>query len=364
MFQNKTPLLSVLIMLLMVTVLSGQDCRKTFAKVTAPSGLILRESPGSGYLGVIPLGDTISYCRDSTYGELSYEGISGFWRKVQYRGKVGFSFDGFLETVDLKLPSDSLIEASKVLVAKGDSILGLKADAKAEAKAEAHPYFKAYEFQFLVETYNYCGSVQDINLNLYWYGVFMDSELEPTGQLEVKPLNLNISLSKSKSGQGMEFDIQTDNEERSLFVFGLASSYPYQELSLADVMPSISAHNKRLFPGQEWIIDTESGLRLSATGTITKAGPCPEAENYQLQAVKGRGASKVEQDLKELIGDYGKCSIPEVYWYGDLSGDGLPEIIFVSVQDDQNVFSFLQSEAHSSQLFSLKSVFTVENCAK
>ena len=258
------------------------------------------------------------------------------------------------------MDQDSIVEASKKLIAASDSVLGIVDEAKAESP---HTFYKENDFQLVLETYNFCGPVSAIDLKLYWYGVFMDNEMSPTGKLAVRPLNLNVSLSKRKVGSGMEFDILTDDAERSLFVFGVSNSYPYQDVTLSDVLPTIGTRGKRLFPGQEWLLDPSSNLRLSATGAITKAGPCPETKEYRLTAVKGRGTDEVVQDLKPILGNYGSCSIPEIYWYGDLSGDGLPDIIFVSVKDEQNVFSLLESNSDSSQLFSLKAVFTAENCA-
>ncbi len=343
--------------------LQAQDCAWTPAEVTASSGLILRKAPGKGFIKLIPQGDTVLYCADTTYGTLSYEGIDGFWRKLKYNGDIGYSFDGFLKVLVQGPPTDSLVQASKNLVRKSDSLLGDEQSASVNEKQSVHKKLKGDAFQFLVETYNYCGPVQEIDLQLYWYGVFLDDEINPTGVLEVRPLNLNISLSKNQTGGTMQFDVLTDEEERSLFLFAVSGSYPYQETRLEDVLPIIGSRGKRLFPGQEWVLDAESGLKLSATGSITKAGPCPEAENYTLKAILNQAGQTVEMDLKELISDYGSCYIPEIYWYGDLSGDGLPEIIFVSVQEEQNVFHFLRSEAQSSQLFTLQAVYTVENCA-
>ncbi|QNR23984.1 SH3 domain-containing protein [Croceimicrobium hydrocarbonivorans] len=360
---QRFPIIAVLLCFLMASpALLAQECPKTWAKVTAPSGLILRKAPGKGFIRTIPQNDTVHYCADSSYGELQYEGIKGFWRQVNYKGQQGYSFDGFLETIDLSFETDSLIEASKKLLA-GDSLGDTIIAAQEEVLKTPHIYLPNPEFQFLTETYNYCGPVQDINLKLYWYGVFLDDEINPTGTMAIKPLNLNVVLSKNQNSQTMEFDVLTDQDERSLFLFGVPGSYPYQEVQLADVLKTISIRGKRLFPGQEWTLDPQNGLKLSATGSITKAGPCPKAENYKLVASMGFGAETKTQDLKEVLGDYGSCSIPELYWYGDLSGDGLPEIIFVSVREEQNVFSLLQSDAFSPQLFSLKAVITVENCA-
>lgn len=340
--------------------LEAQDCTLNFGTATAPSGLIIRKSPGKGYVYKIPLGDTLSYCSDTTFGSLTFENIAGYWRKVRYKGREGYSFDGFIEPVGHSLDHDSIIAASKKLIAAGDSAMGIVAEAKAKSP---HGFYEDFNFQLLLETYNYCGPVNEIDLSLYWYGVFMDNEMNPNGKLALRPLNLNVSLSKRKVGSGMEFDVLTDDAERSLFVFGVSNSYPYQNVTLSDVLPTIGTRGKRLFPGQEWLLDPSTNLRLSATGAITKAGPCPETKEYSLKAVRGIGPEAIEQDLKSILGDYGSCSIPEIYWYGDISGDGLPEIIFVSVRDEQNVFSLLESNSESSQLFSLKAVFTVENCA-
>lgn len=367
MFQNQPFLLTVFILLFGASSTKAQNCINTWATASAPSGLIIRESPGQGYIDKIPFGDTVRFCAEKTYGDLTFDKIEGHWRKVFYKGKSGYSFDGFLQPFEMALATDSLINASKELIGKSDSVLGIKKDTAiadpviASSAPHAHPNFKNHRFQFLIETYNYCGNVQAINLNDYWYGVFMDNELNPTGELAVRPVKLKVSLSKTNAGGKMEFDILTSDEERSLFLFSIDNSYPHQELKLADVLQIIGTRGQRLFPGQEWLLDPISGLKLSATGTITKAGPCPEAKDYSIKAIRGK-ASNEEQDLKELLGDYGTCSIPEIYWYGDLSGDGIPEIIFVSVKDDMNVFTLLQSEVGENQLFSLKSVFTVENC--
>lgn len=356
---QKSLLLVCLLVGLGTTPSFSQNCSYSSAKVTAESGLILRKSPGKGFVKLIPFGDTVQYCADSTYGSLSYEGIEGHWRRIEHNGQGGYSFDGFLENLAKENATDSIIMASAELIKKGDSLMAVRS----EKTISAHSKMPSEEFQFLVETYNYCGAVQEIDLKLYWYGVFLDDEMNPTGMLEVRPLNLNISLSKNQAAGTMQFDILSDDQERSLFLFAVNGSYPFKETQLADVLPTIGSRGKRLFPGQEWLLDPSSGLKLSATGSITKAGPCPEAENYTLKASLQKDGISLERDLKELISDYGSCAIPEIYWYGDLSGDGLPEIIFVSVEEDQNVFYFLRSDTQSSQLFTLQAVYTVENCA-
>ncbi len=337
----------------------GQECEWTLATITAESGLILRKSPGKGFVSSIPMGDTIAYCSNQSFGSLSYEGIDGFWRKVQYQGQEGYSFDGFIKP--LGTGSDSLHSSAQDIMAKSDSLLKAKGGKKPIAP-NPHPFFKGKDFQFLIETYNYCGDVSKIDLSLYWYGVFMDDEAKPTGNLAIRPVDLKIILSKEKVSKGMEFDLLTDQEERSLFLIGSDKVILHKEIQLEDVLKGIRLRGKRLFPGQELILNDSDQLRLSATGQITKAGPCPEAKNYQLKIKASRGAKVIEQDLASLISDYGQCSIPELYWYGDLSGDKYPELIFVSVGENANVFYLLQSNPGNSELFSLNSVFSLENC--
>lgn len=336
--------------------LSAQDCAYSQGIVSTKSGLIIRESPGKGYVGVMSQGDTLSLCYSESFGTLTVDGIEGHWRKIRYRNLSGYAFDGFVFPVDSEI--DSLHQEAQKVMSETDSILGIQKP----KKPVLHPFYKGDEFQFLLETYNYCGDVSAIDLSLYWYGIFMDSELNPDGKMEIRPLDLKISLSKEKVGQGMEFDILTDQEERSLFLIGSNKVIQHQSIVLEDVMKAIQLRGKRLFPGQELILNKKDQLRLSATGQILSAGPCPEAKDYRLMIKAQRQGQNLEQNLADLIPSYGKCAIPELYWYGDLSGDGQPELIFVSVEETENTFHLLQSNPGTSELFSVQAVFRVVNC--
>ncbi len=332
----------------------AQECEWSLATVNAESGLILRKEAGKGLILTMPYGDTVLFCNNQSFGELEYEGIKGDWRKMEYQGKIGYAFDGFIDP--LARESDSLIAASRKIQAQSDSIL------EPSKKPSLHPNFKGDQFQFLVETYNYCGDVSKLDLSLYWYGIFMDSEVNPSGELSIKPLDLKVSLSKEKVGKGMEFDLLTDQEERSLFLIGSDKVILHKQIELEDVLTGIQVRGKRLFPGQELILENRSGLRLSATGQITKTGPCPEAKDYKVLFKAVRNGKELKQNLASLIDNYGNCAIPELYWYGDLSGDGFPEIIFVSVLEGANLFHLLKSKAQGTELYEVLSVFRVENC--
>lgn len=358
----------ILLLLLITSTLSGQDCERAEAIVTAPSGLILRTAPAKGFVTSIPLGDTVEICLSKSYGQAEYEGIKGDWRKLYYQDKQGFSFDGFLRVIAKnEMPLDSLREASQSILAKSDSILGLpkneESDYTKDLTKTAHPNLKGDNLQFAVESYNFCGPIESLDPSLYWYGVFLQDENDPSGLHRIKPVDLKLILSKEKVGSGLEFDILTDNEERSLFLLGSDKVIPHQEIELYDPSEAIRMRGSKLFPGQELSIDDENKVKLSATGQVIKAGDCPELKDYKITIRYQSENQIIEQDLADLLTNYGDCQIPRLYWYGDISGDGFTDLIYVSVFEDKNVFTLLQSIAEPKDaLFSKKAVFTLSNC--
>tara|TARA_R110002050_G_scaffold83381_4_gene178209 strand:+ start:8271 stop:9365 length:1095 start_codon:yes stop_codon:yes gene_type:complete len=358
-----------LLLLLFAFSLSGQDCNLENAVVNAPSGLILREQVAKGFITTIPFGDTINYCSDKSFGRAEYEGIKGDWRKVYFKKKEGYMFDGFLrKIVKERVDLDSLRSRSAEIAAQTDSLLGNTPGETTGAVAKpnyAHPYLKSDELQLAIESYNFCGDIQSLDPTLYWYAIFLQSETDPTGQHRIVPVDLKLILSKEKVGSGLEFDILTDKEERSLFLIGSNKVIPYQDISLYDQSEAMRMRGSKLFPGQELSLDDERKVKLSATGQVVKAGDCPELKDYKITISYQNEGISLEQDLSEIIPDFGDCQIPRLYWYGDISGDGLSDIIYVSVFENKNVFTLLQSVANpSKELFTQKAVFTLTNCQK
>ncbi len=355
-----------LLLLLLAFSLSGQDCNLTKAVVNAPSGLILRKQVAKGFITSIPFGDTINLCADKSYGQAEYEGIKGDWRKVYFKKKEGYMFDGFLrKMVKDSLNLDSLRSRTAEIAAQTDSLLGTTPNetTSVAAKNYAHPYLKSDELQLAIESYNFCGDIQSLDPTLFWYAIFLQSESDATGLHRIVPADLKLILSKEKVGRGLEFDILTDKEERSLFLLGSNIVIPHQEINLYDRSEAMRVRGSKLFPGQELRLDDERKVKLSATGQVIKAGACPELKDYKITISYQNEGISLEQDLSEIISDFGDCQIPRLYWYGDISGDGLSDVIFVSVFEDKNVFTLLQSVANpSKELFTQKAVFTLTNC--
>lgn len=68
--------------------------------VLAPSGMNLRDAPEGNVLQRIPYGSQIKTLQaKSTMHAKTIEGIQGNWVKVEYNGKTGFLFDGFLSSL-------------------------------------------------------------------------------------------------------------------------------------------------------------------------------------------------------------------------------------------------------------------------
>jgi hypothetical protein len=277
-------------------------------------------------------------------------------------------FDGFL---DVQNNADSLIKASKALLAESERFLGDDTVKKANQVVSESPaptvreqsYLNGDVLQFLTETYNYCGAVESIDPGLLWYGVFPDNEKRPTGFYNIQPVDLSIQLSKRRLSDNMEFDIVTESEERSLFLFGTNRQFPHQTVSLPDQDQKLRIIGRKVFPGQQLEISTKPSLRLSATGAVKSVGDCPEITDYHLFVQGDLGNQDFRQDLLPLLEDQGDCGMPEIYWFGDLTGDGIPEIILVSVGEDQNTFTLLSSlSTQAEQLYQKETSFTVKSC--
>ncbi len=349
-------------------------------KVIAPSGLTLRAAPNlnAPVLTYAPANSVVSACM-GTYGKLTVEGISGNWRPVEYKNKQGYMFDGFLEVKNFGGISgaelDSLRKSSERLMSRADSLLvdssandpiprqeASAPEPPEKLMAKMHPILgDATQLQIATETYNFCGDVQSIDPGLLWYGVFPDNEDKPTGLLSVEPVVLTVQLSKRRLSDNLEFDIITENEARSLFLLGVNRSLNLADLALPDVSNELRIRGRRIFPGQTVRLGGSSGLTLSATGAVVSGGDCPEINNYKLQASANKNGEKQEQNLLELLEGAGDCGMPELYWYGDLSGDGRPDLILVSVYETKNVFTLLTSRS-TNNLLTREAVFTVETC--
>lgn len=319
---------------------------KLIARVTAPSGLSFREKPelDAKLLATVPFKERVLTC-SQTEGKLTVGEVQGFWRPVQYEGQKGYMFDGYLAIEEKEEKGEN---SSKKILAENQKPIA------------PHPYFSgADKVSLLIEAYNYCGDVEAINAGLLWYGVYPEKEEDGEGLFRIKPVELVIKLSTSKMSQKMEFDISTESDERSLFLIGLNRSLKYPQITIDDHSESLRMLGNRILPGQSTALG--GGISLAATGSVESTGDCPELKNYRLLAKLGNA----EQNLLNEIGENGACGMPELYWYGDLSGDGLPEIIFVSVYKTRNVFTLLKSKPNEADKVLEKAAsFEIVNCTE
>lgn len=341
------------------------DCKETFTmKVTAKSGLNMREQPNTSAAVVvtIPYDNLLISCA-STSGKLEIGETTGFWRQAIYEGKIGYVYDAYLELIDPLTQSEA---AQKPAEPK-------ESEAPLEPKSELNPPSQSdqtkeqetsepmkeneweteepadvvvekkevpkRDYNLLLEAYNYCGPVEEIDPGILWYGFYPANPETGETDMSVRPVELEIILSKSRSGKTLEFDIRTDRPERSLFMIGSTRPLDIEKMDLTDRSELMRYSNQKVFPGQQINMKVNGRkISLSATGGISSTGDCPELENYKLMV-------KADQsfDLMTLL-PTGQCGLPEIYWFGDLNGDQLPDFIVVSIFEDRSVFSLLVSD--------------------
>ncbi len=326
------------------------DCEEQLPmRIIADAGLNMRSRPSlrAAVVVTVPYDKIITACRN-TEGRMTYDGITGYWRQCSYSGKTGYLFDGYMElSFNSRQPAKETAVTSTEKEASGPEIETVESTA---SNSEASNY------QFVTEAYNYCGEIKNLDPGLLWYGFYPAQIQRGEEHYRIEPVELNVVLSKAKLGSGMEFDIETNREERSIFLLGLNRPLDFKALDIDDQSERLRYTGRKVFPGQE--LDLGNGLKLSATGSVEKSGPCPQLKNYHL-TLSGSG---FEQEVTSII-PKGQCGMPELYWYGDFSGDGIPEVIFVSVYEEKNHFSLLMSEnTNSKQLLHLQAEWVIDKC--
>ncbi len=356
------------------------DCQETFTmKVTAKSGLNMRELPNasSEVITTIPYDNILIACA-STSGKLVVGNTSGFWRQVSYEGTLGYVFDAYLELVNPALRKSVSTErkTNKIVPPKEKNNQNTvnqkekedrgkttseepKAKANEAVSAEKHeePPVKesTQDYSLLLEAYNFCGAVEDIDPGILWYAFYPADSEKGESDMQVKPVELEIVLSKSRSSKGLEFDIRTDRKERSLFMIGSTRPIDMSKMDLEDRSELMRYSNQKIFPGQQINLESKAGITsISATGGISSTGDCPELEDYRLIVKSGNSIN-----LMELL-PKGQCGLPEIYWFGDLNGDGVPDFIVVSIFENRNVFSLLVSQRNP--LMRKAAEWTIEKC--
>jgi hypothetical protein len=186
---------------------------------------------------------------------------------------------------------------------------------------------KKRRYQVATEAFNYTGDIRGLDLSLYWYGIY-DAE----GVWKLRPVRVKAELSEFPSGSGgLEFDLKTNREEGSHFLFGSPVRLDSADLGLvregsAVLMPgsqadlgSITARDK-MYRGN---------YVLFATGSVQGVGAdCPELRDYQLILGHREGERSWARldTLSPMVDTLSTCP-PEVFWSGDLMGDGRPDAL-------------------------------------
>ena len=396
--------LSTLLFLLLSFSIMGQnkDCptRKIY-KVTAENGMKMRKGPGTQHevVGFIPSKAIVLLCNDK-FDKQVIEGKTGYWRRVKYQNFIGYMYDGFMESYspinDLEILN--AIKATEPDSATADKwfrtvitrsnfepphpkpleklatdtpeekpleaeVIPVEPEIIEEAVPEALPT-KEMNVQFLTESYNYCGDILALDPGKFWYGFYLDQN----GNFYRDMVDLQIIKSKYSLGTNMEFDIKTSKEEASYFLLGVDTKLD-DGWQLTGAGEFFNNHSRSLYPGMSLeVFGLQSGLnaanvQMYATGNVKSVSNCPEIEGYKLMAQSERNHMPLSQNLGSLISEMGECGIPEIYWFGDFTGDQIPEIIFVSTYPHKNVFTLLTSDpSDQTKLYRKTATWTVENC--
>ncbi len=331
------------------------DCEAAAVyKVTAPSGLRIRSAPNTDgkMIASAPLNSELNGCQKS-FGKFATSEAEGDWRKVEFKGKTGYIWDGFLEVISKEKDTISIDNLDT------DST-EVSAPEKSSKPENPNKFTNATKFQFVTEAYNFCGDVGAIDPGLLWYGFYPKDDRDAAGDYRIRPVNLKVVLSAEKVGSGMEFDIESGEVERSVFLIGMNRPLDAKQLEIKDKSELLRLTGRKVFPGQELIIsENDLSLKLTASGTVEAGEPCPTVKNYKL-LLKGKDFT---QNLTESLAEKGECGMPEVYWFGDFTGDGIPEIVLVSVYKNSNYFSLFISKKEGDKIsLEKESEFVIEQC--
>jgi len=190
-------------------------------------------------------------------------------------------------------------------------------------EARLHEAIMSNHYQLMTETYNYLGDVSHVDLSLVWYGIFRVGDA--WNMLPVKP---RVVLSQFQGNSGMEFDMLHNRTEGSQFMFGSPVMLD------SGMVGSVDERSLRFMPGSSRDLKLkrdDPSWTLGALGAAQGFGDCPPMTNYQLM-VSGQLDDRdmiTTQDITLEVVDSNYTCPPELYWYGDLMGDGRPDAILM-----------------------------------
>ncbi len=187
---------------------------------------------------------------------------------------------------------------------------------------------KQRRYQIATEAFNYKGDLRGLDLSLYWYGIY-----DVEGMWKLRPVRVKAELSEFPTGNasGLEFDLKTNREEGSHFLFGSPV-----RLDSADLGP-VREGSAVLLPGSQADLGAitardrmyRGNVVVYATGMVQGVGAdCPELSGYALIAgVRAADNQWIRRDTLANVLDSVVVCPPEVHWSGDLMGDGTPDAL-------------------------------------
>lgn len=343
------------------------DCDlNTTYQVIAPSGLRMRAEPKLTAKPVVsvPKDSLVNGCMEAI-GELEVEEIVGHWRYVEYKGKKGYMFDGFLQTLPPPPPVVAPVPEEQLATDEAPTSPPAPAVTKPAVPQRTSGSASKQKIQLATEVLNFCGDIAQLDPGLLWYGMYFNEE---TQRYVLRPIQMELVVSKYKLGNKMEFDIRTGNDESAAFLVG--SNQKLSTGEIVDLSQDFWQFSPRmLFPGQRIEIYPSipgkgpDNLKIQALGSILSAGDCPEIADYKIIITGKKGVVEYTQNLSEQMNSLDRCAIPEIYWFGDLNQDNKPDLILVTQGENQSEFTlFLSVTEEGPVLLQKSSTWTVEKC--
>jgi len=373
-------------------------------QISTASGMKIRKSPGTHNVVVayVPSKDYILVC-DELSTPATFEDKTGNWRRVRYKSKYGYLFDGFVtkaksnlilndsswtvaEMPDVRQILDSTqtkVDTAAVPVVDRDAsaiattVISIDASSTAvldsipptaieesvipdtviievvkDSVVEETPLVIAapIDYIFAVETYNYCGEITHLDPGIRWYGIYYDDDMKVYRNTRIE---LEVMRSKYALGTGLEFDIKSESSITPHFMLGTKSKLD-TNIEIAFNNSFFENHPKSLYPGQSLNLYSSEPIHdiynftLFATGNVTDVGLCPVMEDYKMKLTGEMNDSLTVQDLTVDIPYFGKCGMPSVYWFGDFNKDAYPDFILASQSKEKTTFVLFVSDIRTN----------------
>ena len=377
------------------------NCEPTLLyQVKTKSGMKMRQGPGQNNKVVVyvPSHQYLLVCKEKAT-PATYEGEAGHWRRVRYKQKYGYMFDGFLIPADknlqlndsawivVEMPNvqqiidtnnrNEISESDELLIPDSIYQTHHAADSnnvnhtdttvvkEEEEPVEVLPPPPPADYIFAVETYNYCGSINGLDPGIRWYGIYYDEDLKV---YKNRRINLQIIRSKYSLGSGVEFDIRSETGVSPHFMIGTKTKLD-TNFEINFDLDYFCTQPEQLFPGQKVNLYATVprydlyNFTMYATGNVSSVGICPTLSDYKLKLTGEMNDKLIVQDLTEDISFFGDCGIPRIYWFGDLNQDLYPDIILASQSKDQTTFTlFVSDTRNNGKLMRLAGEWTSKKC--